>query len=81
MDIFSVFQVNLAVTMWTVYLTTGFEIRRGDLVRRHNTTLAKYQVKTQPHDQANRQTLPTSQLDKQALGVSAILQPFLAHHN
>jgi hypothetical protein len=42
------FQVNLAVTMWTVYLTTGFEIRRGDLVRRHNATIAKYQVCNPP---------------------------------
>lgn len=37
-------QVNLAVTMWTVYLNTGYEIRKNDIARKHSTQIEKYRV-------------------------------------
>jgi hypothetical protein len=48
-DLVGMLKVNLAVTMWSLYLSTGFEIRRHDLVRKHSSVVEKYQVRYTHH--------------------------------
>ena len=39
--------MNLAISAWTIFLRTGFQIRETDLVRRHSQTVDKYEVRGQ----------------------------------